>query len=151
EAWEAISRHAVETFPEECCGIILSRGHAEEVRRCTNIQNLLHARDPEAYSRDATTAYSMDIKELELIMREAETTGAKIKAFYHSHPGHEAYFSQEDKAFASPFGEPTFPESAQIVVSIYDRAVRRIRAYMWAADTKDFVEVRLRKIPPHES
>jgi proteasome lid subunit RPN8/RPN11 len=147
-AWREISRHALETFPEECCGIVLSNGKTDDVRRCTNIQNLLHAHDPEAYTRDATTAYTMDIKELELVMREAENTGARIKAFYHSHPGHEPYFSQEDKAFASPFGEPTFPETAQIVVSIYDRVVRRVRAYMWGADKKDFVEVPLKKISP---
>lgn len=146
KAWQEISRHAVETFPEECCGVILYQGNKDEVRRCANIQNLLHARDPESYPRNATTAYAMDTKELEVILKEAETRGAKIKAFYHSHPGHEPYFSQEDKTFASPFGEPTYPESAQIVISLYDGIVRRICAYMWAPDKKDFVEIPLKKI-----
>ena len=146
EAWEEISHHAVETFPEECCGVILHHGGTDAARRCRNIQNALHALDPESYPRDATIAYAMDLKELESIIHEAGTTGAKIKAFYHSHPNHEAYFSQEDKACATPFGEPTFPESAYIVISIYDRAVKRISAYAWAQETKDFVEIPLRKI-----
>ncbi len=146
EAWEEISRHAAETFPEECCGIILFNGKSDEVRRCKNIQNDLHALDPESYPRNATIAYAMDLKELESIIHEAETTGAKIKAFYHSHPNHEAYFSQEDKAFATPFGEPTFPESAQIVISIYDRVVKRIAAYVWAQQKKDYVEIPVKKI-----
>lgn len=145
-AWEEISRHAIEAFPEECCGVVLYNGTTDEVRRLRNIQNQLHALDPESYPRDATIAYAMDLKELESITHEAETAGAKIKAFYHSHPGHEAYFSQEDKAFASPFGEPTYPESAQIVISIYDRVVKRISAYAWAGEKNDFVEIPLRKI-----
>jgi proteasome lid subunit RPN8/RPN11 len=146
KAWEEISHHAVETFAEECCGVILHNGGTDAVRRCRNIQNALHALDPESYPRDATIAYAMDLKELESIIHEAGTTGAKIKAFYHSHPNHEAYFSQEDKAFATPFGEPTFPESAHIVISIYDRVVKRISAYAWAQEKKDFVEIPLKKI-----
>lgn len=146
KAWEEISLHAIETFPEECCGVILDKGKIDDVRRCQNIQNDLHALDPESYPRSATIAYAMDLKELESIIHEAETTGVKIKAFYHSHPNHEAYFSQEDRAFATPFGEPTYPESAQIVISIYDRAVKRISAYVWAREKKDFVEIPVKKI-----
>ena len=145
-AWQEISLHAMETFPEECCGVILSDGKIDAVRRCKNIQNELHTLDPESYPRDATIAYAMDLKELESIIHEAETIEAKIKALYHSHPNHEAYFSQEDKAFATPFGEPTFPESAQIVISIYDRVVKRITAYAWNREKKDFVGIPLTKI-----
>lgn len=151
-AWEEISHHAIETFPEECCGVILHNGKTDDVRRCKNIQNQLHALDPESYPRNATIAYAMDLKELESIIHEAETTGTKIKAFYHSHPNHEAYFSQEDRAFATPFGEPTFPESVQIVISIYDGVVKQIAAYVWAKQKNDFVEIPVKKnIVPHET
>jgi proteasome lid subunit RPN8/RPN11 len=146
EAWKDIARHAVDAFPEECCGVIVSNGNSDNVRRCTNIQNTLHARDPQTYPRDATIAYAMDVKELESIIKEADASGARIKAFYHSHPGHEAYFSEEDKAFATPFGEPTFPDSAQIVISVYDRAVKGIRAYAWSREKEDFIEIALKTI-----
>jgi proteasome lid subunit RPN8/RPN11 len=146
-AWAEISRHAADAFPEECCGVILDCGAGrEEVRRFKNIQNQLHALDPETYPREATIAYAMDPKELERTIDEAAAAGAKLKAFYHSHPNHEAYFSAEDKAFAMPFGEPTFPETAQIVISIYDRVVKRIRAYGWVETKNDFVEIPLRKL-----
>lgn len=145
QAWDEISRHAAETFPEECCGVILHDGKSYEVRRCSNLQNHLHGLDPETYPRTAATAYAMDPKELEAILQEAEARGAKITGLYHSHPDHEAYFSAEDRAFATPFGEPTFPEAAQIVISIYDRAVRRICAYVWSKDKKDFIGIPIRK------
>lgn len=141
KAWKAISEHAEATFPEECCGVVLTNGSADNVQRLKNIQNHLHALDPQTYPRTAATAYAMDYKELELIIDNAKRNGAKLKAFYHSHPNHDAYFSPEDKAFASPFGEPTFPGTAQIVVSIYDQVVKKICAFVWSNEENDFVEV----------
>ena len=88
----------------------------------------------------------MDPNELERIIDNALLNGAKLKAFYHSHPDHNAYFSEEDKAFASPFGEPVFPETAQIVISVYHREIRDIRAFIWSEDEKDFTEVTIEKV-----
>jgi len=141
EAWNEISRHAQETFPEECCGVIFSARGADCVLRLKNIQNKLHALDPQTYPRTATIAYAVDPLELESVIRQSEEKGQTLKAFYHSHPDHDAYFSDEDKAFASPFGEPTYPDAAQIVVSVYNRAVKIIRAFAWSDEKDDFVEV----------
>jgi proteasome lid subunit RPN8/RPN11 len=145
DTWNEISRHSKETFPEECCGLVLSNGAREYVRRVENIQNKLHALDPMTYPRTAAIAYAMDPRELQSVLDDADRAGAKLKAFYHSHPDHEAYFSAEDKAFATPFGEPTFPSAAQIVVSIFHRTVKDIKAFAWSDDKKDFVELPIRK------
>jgi proteasome lid subunit RPN8/RPN11 len=144
---EAIKQHARETFPEECCGIVLSTDGTDRVERLKNIQNKLHALDPVTYPRTAAIAYAMDPKELEGVIHKAEGAGAKLKAFYHSHPEHEAYFSDEDKAFACPFGEPTFPGTTQIVVSIYGGVVKRVAAFAWSHETKDFVEIPVTTVP----
>jgi len=146
QTWQEISSHAEESFPDECCGVVIADGVHERVQRLENIQNKLHALDPETYPRTAVIAYAMDPRELESVIDSAAKNGAKLKAFYHSHPEHEAYFSAEDKAFASPFGEPTFPNAAQIVVSIYQRAVKNLAAFAWSEDERDFVEVPIRKI-----
>jgi proteasome lid subunit RPN8/RPN11 len=144
--WNEISRHAQDAFPEECCGVILSNGSSDRVQRLKNIQNQLHALDPQTYPRTAEIAYAMNPKELEAVIDAAHEQGAKLKAFYHSHPDHDAYFSDEDKAFASPFGEPTFPAAAQIVISIYARVVKEISAFAWSGRSKDFVAVSLRRV-----
>ena len=146
EAWTEISRHAQETFPEECCGVIFSAGTTDQVVRVKNIQNRLHALDPQTYPRTATIAYAMDPLELDSVIRQGEERGRRLKAFYHSHPDHDAYFSDEDKAFASPFGEPTYPDAAQIVISIYNRAVKVIRAFEWSTARNDFAEVPLDRL-----
>lgn len=142
-AWQDICKHAQDSFPEECCGVILSTGTTDYVERLKNIQNQLHALDPQTYPRTAAIAYAMDPRELEQVIDKAALRGARLKAFYHSHPDHKAYFSEEDKAFASPFGEPTFPETAQIVISIFDREVKDVRAYAWSAQERDFAEIAL--------
>lgn len=146
EAWNEISKHAQETFPEECCGVIFSAGEIDYVIRAKNIQNKLHALDPETYPRTAAIAYAMDPLELESVIRQGEEKGQRLRAFYHSHPDHDAYFSDEDKAFASPFGEPAYPDAAQIVISVYNRAVKVIRAFAWSDEKHDFVEVPINRL-----
>ena len=55
-AVEEIAQHAQETFPEECCGVILTDGTVDRVHRLKNIQNQLHALDPQTYPRTAIIA-----------------------------------------------------------------------------------------------
>lgn len=139
--WDALCLHAQDTFPDECCGAILSSPFGDEVRRIANIQNAMHAKDPESYPRDAAIAYFMDPKELLAVLTAADSGEAKLKAFYHSHPNHDAYFSAEDKARAMFGDEPAYPEATHVVISVYARQVRTIRAYSWEESAKDFVEI----------
>jgi proteasome lid subunit RPN8/RPN11 len=143
QTWDAICHHAQDTFPDECCGAILDSVRGEEVRRITNIQNAMHAKDPHSYPRDATIAYFMDPKELLAVIREADSGKATLKAFYHSHPNHDAYFSAEDRVRALFGDEPSYPDTAQLVISIYEREVRVIRAYVWDEKKRDFIEAPL--------
>jgi proteasome lid subunit RPN8/RPN11 len=66
-----------------------------------------------------------------------------IRAIYHSHPQHAAYFSAEDKMQATVWDEPSYPDAAQIVVSVIDGTVRDAKAFRWDAAAADFVEVPL--------
>ncbi len=144
QTWDAICRHAQATFPDECCGVILSRGVVQEVCPIANIQNAMHAKDPQGYPRDARIAYFMDPKELLTVLKEVDEGKADLSAFYHSHPNHDAYFSAEDKARALFGDEPSYPGASYVVISIYEREVKAIRAYAWDVEKKDFVEQELR-------
>ncbi len=75
-----------------------------------------------------------------------ERGGLVIEAIYHSHPGHEAYFSAEDCKLATPWGEPAYPDTAQIVVSVCDGQTPEMKAYRWDGSTREFAEVRLRLV-----
>lgn len=139
--------HAKSVFPDECCGIILHNGKQEYVRQCRNIQNDLHKNDPVAYPRDAKTAYVMHPDDLMTIHKESETENLPIKAFYHSHPNHEAYFSEKDKSDAMMWGEPVYPGVAYLVISVFDDTIRVVKAFSWDEVETDFIEVPFQLLP----
>jgi proteasome lid subunit RPN8/RPN11 len=142
---DAMHRHAVEGFPDEVCGVVFASPGGQVVRRLTNVQNALHAQDPEQHPRTAATAYCMDSRELFEVEKQGREPGWSVAIFYHSHPQHDAYFSPTDKSQASytdPIDGsrgPTYPGTAWVVVSVYDRVVRDARAYVWDEAAEDFV------------
>ena len=136
----SIEAHARETYPEECCGLVLAIDGREEVRRITNIQNRFHADDPETHPRDARIAYFMEPGELAAALRDSERPGASIRLFYHSHPDHDAYFSEEDKAAAMPFGEPSWPEAQYLVISVREGKVGVRLLVTWDHATQTYAE-----------
>ena len=52
--------HAVETYPDECCGVVVEVAGRITVMRLRNVQDEMHARDPERYPRPARIAYTPD-------------------------------------------------------------------------------------------
>lgn len=140
---ERIDRHALETYPDECCGAVLAGDGDERVCKITNIQAGLHREDSVNHPRDARTAYFMDPKELLTVLREAEDDKKSILAFYHSHPEHGAYFSAEDKAQAMAWDEPAYPDACYLVVSVVAGTVRERLAVAWDATKRDFTTIDL--------
>lgn len=144
---DEIFRHATETYPEECCGIIIDGGiddgEAQVVHRFENIQNRLHKEDPLRYPFSASIAYTVDRAEAERAFTSIKENGQILSAFYHSHPDHPAFFSEEDKAAQTVFGEPEFPESAQIVIALSMGIISGVKCFRWNPNTKDFNECRI--------
>ena len=139
---EELIAHAVSTFPEECCGFVVDRSGELSVVRVTNVQNQKHAEHPEQFPRDAKIAYTMG-PEAAPVLVDHDRGRLTIHAIYHSHPQHAAYFSAEDKRQATVWDEPSYPDAAQVVLSVMDGRVRDVKAFRWDANARDFVEVAL--------
>ncbi|QWR76012.1 Mov34/MPN/PAD-1 family protein [Candidatus Magnetomonas plexicatena] len=139
ETLQQIFNHAVSEYPDECCGIVTKNEQTEKVHQCKNIQNELHKSDPVRHCRTAATAYAIDRDEATRIFSEAYKSGGTVAAFYHSHPDHEAYFSEEDIAAQTVFGEPEFPQALQIVVSVRLGIINNHKCFCW--DGKNFEEL----------
>ena len=143
--FSAMRRHACATFPEECCGLIIERQGHLQVVRVTNVQNQLHAKDPEQFPRTAATAYSMRWKEVELLFEAAYKGSLRLHAVYHSHPKHGAYFSEHDRAAAAGWlDDPSYAAAGQIVLAVYHGRVCRAKAFVWDAQRESYVGVPLR-------
>ena len=117
----------------------------EEVRPVANIQNRMHAEDAAAFPRDARTAFLMEPKEHLAVMLEVDRRKLTIRAVYHSHPDHDAYFSATDRAQACSFdpSEPDYPDIVYIVMSIRAGKFARAAAFAWDFEKKEFAETKL--------
>ena len=137
---EAIRQHAVDEYPDESCGVIVTRGDERHLLRCRNVQNDLHARDPERYPRTATTAYHIDAQDL-LRIRQFEIDGFSVAVIYHSHVNAGAYFSATDRRQALMGDEPLYPGTVYLVTSVADRRAEATKVYRWDEAQRDFLEI----------
>lgn len=92
--YDALRRHGEETYPHECCGVLLGQ-LGDDVRTVTSIARCGNTRSDSPHNR-----YQIDPKELVRIQREGREREEDIIGFYHSHPDHPARWSQTDFAEA---------------------------------------------------
>jgi proteasome lid subunit RPN8/RPN11 len=88
--FEEIRRHGEETYPHECCGILLG-GMDGDTRAVRAIVRCRNTRIDSPQNR-----YNIDPRELVRVQREARERELDIIGFYHSHPDHPARWSQTD-------------------------------------------------------
>ena len=96
---DAIRKHGEETYPHECCGVLLGRVDEDGSRVVTSTGRAGNTRTDSAHNR-----YNIDPKDLIRIQREGRDRGEDIIGFYHSHPDHPAQWSSTDLAEAHWFG-----------------------------------------------
>jgi len=89
--WEQFRRHGEESYPHECCGVLLGHIGEDGVKQVQAIVRCQNQRSDSLHNR-----YGIDPRELVRIQREARSRGQDIVGFYHSHPDHPARWSQTD-------------------------------------------------------
>lgn len=96
--YDQLRAHGEETYPNECCGILLGKAGADAIR----VDSLVRAGNTRTDS--AHNRYHIAPQELIAAQRQARQHGLDIVGFYHSHPDHPAQWSQTDFAEAHWFG-----------------------------------------------
>ncbi|HZR32498.1 MAG TPA: M67 family metallopeptidase [Terriglobales bacterium] len=96
--YDALRAHGEETYPHECCGVLLGRAEGDE-RIVTSIVRAGNTRTDSPQNR-----YHIDPRELIRIQRQGRERGEDIVGFYHSHPDHPARWSATDLAEAHWLG-----------------------------------------------
>jgi proteasome lid subunit RPN8/RPN11 len=95
---DSLRRHGEETYPHECCGVMLGRIEGDE-RVVEAVLRAGNTRVDSPHNR-----YNIDPRELVRIQRESRERDLDIVGFYHSHPDHPARWSQTDLAEAHWIG-----------------------------------------------
>lgn len=94
QTYDAIRHHGEETYPNECCGVLLGRA-SDGVNEVEDAVRAGNTRTDSARNR-----YQIAPQELVKIQRQARERGLDIVGFYHSHPDHPARWSKTDFAEA---------------------------------------------------
>jgi proteasome lid subunit RPN8/RPN11 len=111
--YEALRAHGEETYPNECCGVLLGKNIAAEgdstpaVNHVRQIVRAGNTRTDSAHNR-----YNIAPQELVKIQRQARGLGLDIIGFYHSHPDHPAQWSTTD------FAEAHWLGSSYVITSV---------------------------------
>ena len=96
--YDELRAHGEETYPNECCGIMLGKSTDDAL----HVHQLIRAGNTRTDS--AHNRYHIAPQELIKAQREARKAGLDIVGFYHSHPDHPAQWSPTDFAEAHWFG-----------------------------------------------
>jgi proteasome lid subunit RPN8/RPN11 len=112
--YEAIRRHGEETYPHECCGVLLGSFGDDGTRVVRSTAQCGNTRTDSPQNR-----YNIDPRELVRIQRQGRERGEDIVGFYHSHPDHPARWSPTDFAEAHWIG-------CSYVITSVDKGVAQI-------------------------
>ena len=96
--YDSLRQHGEETYPHECCGVLLGRFDDDGTRIVTSLARAGNTRIDSPQNR-----YNIDPKELVRIQREGREREEDIIGFYHSHPDHPAVPSEYDREHGLPF------------------------------------------------
>src|SRR6201987_6310494 len=111
QTYNAIRRHGEETYPHECCGVLLGRSQAGENGDGVNdVEDAVRAGNTRTDS--AHNRYQIAPQELVKIQRVGRERGLDIVGFYHSHPDHPAQWSATD------FAEAHWLGSSYVITSV---------------------------------
>lgn len=132
---ERIRAHARRTYPEECCGFLLSAA-GEDDREVRRVLSAVEA--PNASAGERRRRFVIPAEELKSVEEEAARSGSVVGGFYHSHPDHPARPSAFDQDHAWPW-------YAYLVLSVtaVDSAAG-LGAFELDADSGTFHEVPMR-------
>ena len=139
-ALDDLRRHGEETYPNECCGVLLGKVEGEgETRRVTSLARCANTRNDSPQNR-----YNIDPKELVRIQREARERGEDVVGFYHSHPDHPARWSETDLAEAHWTG------CSYVITSVEDGLAGRTCSFQLAGtgeEDKCFLDEEIEPAP----
>lgn len=123
--FDSIRSHGEETYPHECCGVLLGRSTPEgwTVAAAVRAGN---TRTDSAHNR-----YQIAPVELVKIQREAHRQGLDIAGFYHSHPDHPAQWSPTD------FAEAHWIGCSYVITEVAHGKARVTNSFLLAGTTEE--------------
>jgi len=125
QVYHAIRRHGEETYPHECCGVLLGRS-ADAVNEVEDAVRAGNTRTDSAHNR-----YNIAPQELVKIQRQSRERGLDIVGFYHSHPDHPAQWSKTD------FAEAHWLGCSYVITAVEKGVAKATNSFLLAGSTEE--------------
>lgn len=119
--------HAMRSYPEECCGIILGKDTGILKTVC-DVFEMGNRKEEAREQRYLITADDYRVAE-----ERANKEGVEVLGLYHSHPNHPAAPSQFDLDHAMPMW-------SYLIVSVEESIPARVRSWVLLEDRSAFSE-----------
>jgi proteasome lid subunit RPN8/RPN11 len=123
-----IGEHSKETYPEECCGILVGQDKDGD-----HLITESHRADNVAEER-RHERYLIDEKKLIEVMKAVRGTGEDVVGFYHSHPDYPSRPSGFDTETAA------WPGYSYLIASVEKDGVESVRSWVMPDGEKEFIE-----------
>ena len=133
QVYDAIRRHGEETYPYECCGVLLGRSDSADAadgsQSVNEVEESMRAGNTRTDS--ARNRYQIAPQELVKIQRQGRERGLDIVGFYHSHPDHPARWSKTDYAEAHWIG------CSYVITSVEDGVAQATNSFLLTGTSED--------------
>ncbi len=123
--YDQLRAHGEETYPHECCGILLGRA-SEAGMEVAQLLRAGNTRTDSAHNR-----YNIAPQELIAAQREGRKRGLDIVGFYHSHPDHPAQWSATD------FAEAHWLGCAYVITAVEEGHAAATNSFLLTGTTED--------------
>ena len=124
--YEALRAHGEETYPNECCGVLLGKKVDGVGNQVLQIVRAGNTRTDSAHNR-----YNIAPQELVKVQRQARGLGMDIVGFYHSHPDHPAQWSTTD------FAEAHWLGCSYIITNIEQGKAKTTNSFLLSGTAED--------------
>src|SRR5580698_6244186 len=123
--YNTLRAHGEETYPHECCGVLLGRS-SDGVYEVEDAIRAGNTRIDSAHNR-----YHIAPQELVRIQRQGRERGLDIVGFYHSHPDHPAQWSKTD------FAEAHWLGCSYVITAVEKGTARQTNSFLLTGTTED--------------
>ncbi len=125
QVYNAIRLHGEETYPHECCGVLLGRSE-DGVNAVADAIRAGNTRTDSAHNR-----YHIAPQELVKIQRLGRERGLDIVGFYHSHPDHPAQWSATD------FAEAHWLGCSYVITAVEKGSAQKTNSFLLTGTTEE--------------
>ena len=128
--YDALRKHGEETYPYECCGVLLGRSlQGEDGHDVNSVEDAVRASNTRTDA--AHDRYHIAPQELIKIQRQGRERGLDIVGFYHSHPDHPAQWSKTD------FAEAHWLGCSYVITAVAKGAAQQTNSFLLTGTTEE--------------